>query len=294
MRKIGMIDVGSNTIKMAVYELQGKAFSQCWYHAEYAYLVDCIQDHVMTEEGIQRASRMIGGFQRKANELGCGQVYCFSTASLRWVENQQQVIGRVREACGVEIHPITGEEEAWYNFLSMKAAVSEPSFLGGDLGGGSAQLFCCEKGELKSSQSFPIGALKLKGRFVSGDYPTAAEAAAMQQYVGETIGQWEPALTSRCIYFMGGSMRLIARLLGAGDREPVGLDAMKGLLCRYLSDLSAMEREVSQVQPERLNTLLPGLGILCAIGERFGAEQFCYLQNSVREGLLIQRFLDHD
>jgi exopolyphosphatase/guanosine-5'-triphosphate,3'-diphosphate pyrophosphatase len=291
VHKIGLIDVGSNTIKMAVYSVEGKQFVQDWYHAEYAYLVSCMEQGNLSQEGIRRAGDVIGQFAQKAKELNCEQVYCFSTASLRWVKNQEEVIRAVRETAGIQIHPISGEEEARYNFLSMRAAVKEDTFIGGDLGGGSAQLFYCQQGNYGGCESFPIGALKLKEEFVAGAYPDPDEMGRIKDHVKKTIAQFGKGAAFSRLYMMGGTMRLASQLLGAKQGEPVLLNQMNELLNRYLSDLSAMEREVSAIQPERKNTILPGLGVLTGLAEQLGAQELVYLQVSVREGLLMDRFL---
>lgn len=290
--RIGLIDLGSNTIKLAIYEVLEDSFHQIYYDAEYAYIVGWIENHCLRPEGIEKIIEVISHYQRIAEEFEIGSMFpetmldCFSTASLRYIENQQEVIHKVAQKTGVLIHPISGQQEALYNFLGMKRVAFADRFLGGDLGGGSLQLFVCKDRTLAAERSFPLGSLKLYHEFVEDLFPTRKEAAAICQYVQNTICHQMDTERFSSIFLMGGTTRFIVKLLG--ETEQFSVRQLEQRIEEFLQDPQAAKQQIEAVIPERLKTILPGMLILHTVAGLFSVETIHYTENSVREGYLTE------
>lgn len=290
MKKIGLIDLGSNTIKLAVYQRSQTGWEQIFYDSSYAYVIRFVKDDLLTQEGIEKIISTLQTYQVTATSMGCEELQCFSTASLRNIHNQAEVIAQVKKASGITILPISGKDEAYYNFLSM-SKVAGDTFLGGDMGGGSMQLFVGEKKKLQKHHSFPLGALKIYGQFVSGSFPTPAEAEAISSFVTTSLSEegFLPQHGTETLYFMGGSTRVICAILKATNGR-FSKQELETLLARYLSDPALAETQIKKICPERLQTVLPGMIILNSVCDYFQIRQIVYTSNSVREGYLLHHF----
>lgn len=290
--KIALLDLGSNTIKMAAYQLDGGSFQQIYYHATFAYVIGFVENNRLSDEGVDKIIATICYYKKAAALLGCDRMDCFSTASLRFIDNRDAVIDEVERQTRLRIQAISGEQEAYYNFLSMKLIAGEDSFVGGDLGGGSLQLFACQNGQLAGERSFPLGALKLYKQFVQGDFPTKAEADALCAFVRETLeaSGFYTDFTNETLYFMGGTVRMIAGILDkkTGNFTKSDLDALTE---RFLNDWDYARAEIMRTVPERLHTILPGMLVIGTACAYLGCTRICYTQNSVREGYLLEHYL---
>ena len=214
-KPVGVIDIGSNTVLGVVFRWdEAKKSYRCWTLADsltvHAGLIRYVENGRMTAEGfgvLGSALEQVKGFFAGK---GAGQTAAFATASLRGVENFPEAAAAA-EKYGFTLTLLSGEEEAKCDFDGMlqemdwlEAAGGPPfpeSGVGLDLGGGSGQLLGftsrSETG-LQDFGSFPIGCLKLKRQFVSGDgaSPTDAELQSVKAF---TVGQMETLSTVRSI-----------------------------------------------------------------------------------------------
>ncbi len=289
--RYALIDLGSNTIKLAVYDINGRDFKQIHYELRYGYVVANIGDGVLTKKGIDTIAEILIYFKGKALSLGAKKITCFSTASLRFIKNRDDVIKRIYDLTGIEINAISGEEEAYYNFLSIKYATGENSFIGADLGGGSCQVICCENGSLKKSVSLPLGCLKLFGQFVKGEFPDKSEKTAIEEYVKENLkGSFSPESVSDSLFLIGGSARTITRILNVGERFSTQL--LTALTEDALKNTKEFKETILKLEPKRINTILPGMITINTLAEYLRINTITLIDTSVREGYLIDKVLE--
>ena len=286
--RLGLIDLGSNTVKLALYEVQGSTFKQLDFQARFVKILNYIQNGLLSQEGVLRLVEVLLEYQELCRKNQVEQLECFSTASLREIENQAQVIAQVQKETGITIHPITGEQEAHYNLLGMRLTATEDSFLGQDLGGGSTQIFTWIQGKPGPSQSFFLGALKMKQQFVAGELPTREEAQAIQKKAKEVLQAADAfrGLSFSTLYLMGGSARLLKQLLHGQDGR-ISAEAMVELKERYLDHPDQAKAEILAADPGRLTTCLPGMLVILTGVELFSVKTVQISTSSVREGWLL-------
>jgi len=286
--KTALIDLGSNTIKYSVYEVNGSDFSFVCYDVEYAYIISCVENDLLSEEGVLRIVHALRRFEAAAKEVGCEEIVCFSTASLRYIKNRDAVIDAVYEKTGLRILPISGEEEAHYNALSMKLIAKSNSFSGADLGGGSLQLFSFEKDRITARGSLALGALKLYKEEVKGRFPTVSEQQAIRARVRQTLAAAAPIQNaSDPLYFMGGSVRMMAHLI-KGCEAPFAVDELEALLDCWNRNPKEAERAIAATVPERAQTIWPAMLVVLETAAYLGIHTIYPTTNSVREGYLME------
>ena len=82
-----IIDIGSNTIRLSVYQLQEGTIIPLLHKKTMAGLASYIQDGWMSEEGIHTAIRVLNQYRSLLEHLSIQQVSVFATASLREISN---------------------------------------------------------------------------------------------------------------------------------------------------------------------------------------------------------------
>lgn len=289
---IGLLDLGSNTIKLAVYEVENGRYTNRYYDATYAGIIGFVEQNRLTAEGITKIIAVLNAYKPVAEQQGCSVLDCFSTASLRYIENQSEVLDAVEQATGLEIRPLSGEEEALFNAYSMRRVVPAGRFVGADLGGGSLQLFCWQEGLPIEGESYPLGALKMYKQFVSGTFPTVNEMMAIKAFVLHTLEQGCFKQGSRILYQMGGTARMIAQMLGGGDRFTV--TELETAITGMISNHTLAENTIAAVNPDRRLTILPGMIVIYAMADYLQANTVVYTQNSVREGFLLAHYIERN
>lgn len=295
--KYAVIDIGSNTMRTVIYELIQNDFAVIINEKEFAELLSYIEDEVLLPEGIYRLVTILKRMKTLCEETNCQEIYCFSTASLRDIRNQKEVVDTVKDETGIEIDLLSGCDESFYDYIGLKAAIERSEGLGFDLGGGSAQLFYYNDESLVKSLSEPIGTLAMYNRFVKGLFPNSKARRKIAKHVRkylELSGDFQ-GFGQEVLYGMGGTARALAQV----HRHLLGNDAP--VMDYHISkqDLEEIDQTItglglngikllSRILPERLVTFMPGLVVIKELMEFTGAKTLVIVEYGVREGYLIE------
>ena len=90
-----MIDIGSNTIRMAIYEIKGGHATQVMKRKHTVGLSAYVKDGVMQEEGIRRAAEVVMEYRDFLEGMGIGHVVAFTTAALRNAKNSAEAVAAI-------------------------------------------------------------------------------------------------------------------------------------------------------------------------------------------------------
>lgn len=292
---LGIIDIGSNTVRLIVYEKRDGEYRKRHGQKEFMGLLNFVKDGRLNGEGMSRLWKTLREMKQLSDDLHCDRLSCFATASLRGLENQQEVLEQIEEKTGLIVRVLSGEEEARCDYLGLRQAIGPLSGAACDLGGGSCQLFSFDTKEMLSSASLPLGCLKLTNRFQQGAHLTEPEARMLAAYVTEELEAC-PALRNQrteTFYLIGGAGRAMAKAhrhlmyserpvdgYTLGRREAEQLAA--ALFCS--PDLARIT--LAMTAPERSRIFLTGLFTLLLAATHFDAAKLCVTGNGVREGYL--------
>ena len=297
--KCGIVDVGSNTIRLSIYHWEGQKFKLLMNKKEMAGLAGYIKNGLLSDSGILVACRVLAGFKALLRNFDIADLYVFGTASLRNIVNTEEALETIEAVTGIKVEVLSGADEAAFSFLGATVGGGAPgSGMLADVGGGSTELVAYQDGAITSGCSLPMGSLSLFTKHVSGLFPTKEERKAIRSDVKEEL---EKAKTAglRCSHLtgVGGTFRAAAKLcndLSGADPDnriiPAGeIHALyKGLKKGDQDTLRQILRSV----PDRVHTILPGLAILTAILDAYEVSTVSVSACGVREGYLLRRVME--
>ena len=110
--KIPLTDLGSNTVRMSVYEAEGSRFRPLFSEKRMAGLASYVEEGLLSAEGINRACQVLKEFQWLLEQLHLPAMAVFATASLRNIGNTAEAVAVIRQRTGLEVDVISGELEA--------------------------------------------------------------------------------------------------------------------------------------------------------------------------------------
>ena len=297
--KCGIVDVGSNTIRLSIYHWEGQKFKLLMNKKEMAGLAGYIKNGLLSDSGILVACRVLAGFKALLRNFDIADLFVFGTASLRNIVNTEEALETIEAVTGIKVEVLSGADEAAFSFLGATVGGGAPgSGMLADVGGGSTELVAYQDGAITSGCSLPMGSLSLFTKHVSGLFPTKEERKAIRSDVREEL---EKAKTAglRCSHLtgVGGTFRAAAKLcndLSGADPDnriiPAGeIHALyKGLKKGDQDTLRQILRSV----PDRVHTILPGLAILTAILDAYEVSTVSVSACGVREGYLLRRVME--
>ena len=296
--KCGIVDVGSNTMRLSIYHWEGRRFKLLMNKKEMAGLAGYIKEGVLSDSGILVACRVLAEYRALLANFDIGELHVFGTAPLRNIVNTEEALDTIRAVTGVGVEVLTGAEEAALSFLGATVGGGAPAAgLLADIGGGSTELVAYENSTITSGCSLPMGSLSLFTGCVSGLFPTKEERRALR---GRVEAELEKARTAgvRCAHLtgVGGTIRAAAKLCndlsGADpDNRVIPAEELRGLYRELKRGDRAALRQILRAAPDRVHTILPGLVILNAVVKSYGVETLSVSACGVREGYLLRRVM---
>ena len=124
MSLYGVVDIGSNTVVLLVYGMNSGKPEIIRYESEPVHLVSYIKDGHMQAAGIEKTAAVVKRYQDILNEYDVTARGGFVTEPWRGIDNSQEMLDRFR-VDGLEIVPLTGRQEAEYDFLGSRLDCSD-------------------------------------------------------------------------------------------------------------------------------------------------------------------------
>lgn len=287
---IAVIDIGSNSVRLVVYEALTRSPTPLFNEKVLAGLGRKVQStRRLAPDAMERAFAALRRFRSLCDLLQVGDVLAVATAACRDAENGPAFLAEAERICRTKIELLTGEREAELSALGVVSGIHDADGLVGDFGGGSLELVDICGDELNGRLTLPLGGLALRDR--AGDSLRRAEkivADALADVAVLDKGAGRP------FYAVGGAWRALARLHMAQTGYPLHvthgyvIEAEQAFgLSRLLrkSDPEALAR--TGAVSEARKPLLPyGALVLEALARRARPSRIVISVLGLREGLL--------
>ena len=294
----GVIDIGSNSIRLCIYKADANLLQRVMDKKTMAGLARYVHQGALQQEGIDRATETLKDYKQILADFGIDQVYAFATASLRNVNNRDQVLQQLGERGGLTPEVLSGEEEARLDFVGATSALPMSQGMLIDIGGGSTELVRFAGERIDALVSLPMGSLNLYVTHVSGLLPDRRERKAMQAAVREALDKlgWKAQDDVTDLCGVGGTVRGLFRIARELYNLPVGTRTLPAEDVHNIAKILKKGEDESyqliyRMVPERMLNMLPGLLILDEVVSRFGLRTLTLSDRGVREGYLIDRVL---
>jgi exopolyphosphatase / guanosine-5'-triphosphate,3'-diphosphate pyrophosphatase len=148
-----------------------------------------INNSIITAEGMARALQCIKNFKSRCDELGVQEIRALGTSALRNATNANEFSRLVKEATGIIIEIISGNDEARFIYQGVRAAVplGRVKNLIVDIGGGSVEFIMGNESEIFWKQSIEVGGQRLLERFHQHDPISSDELNALDEYLKQSL-----------------------------------------------------------------------------------------------------------
>ena len=207
-RPVAVLDIGSNSVRLVVYERHARALTPLYNEKSACALGRGLAaSGRLAYESIDRALTAIQRFALVTRLMRVGQVHVLATSAVREAENSKVFVDAVTEIMGAEVRVLSGEEEA--HFASLGVISGMPDFVGvvGDLGGGSLELSAISAGHDSSGETHELGVIRLQDD--AGGSPAKAQAITRQRLKTSRLAREAPGGVFCAI---GGTWRSLAKV----------------------------------------------------------------------------------
>ncbi len=287
---IAVIDIGSNSVRLVVYEGLTRSPTPIFNEKVLAGLGREVQSTgLLAPEAVATAFASLKRFRALCDTLQVKRVLGVATAACRDARNGEAFIAEAERICRTKIDVLSGKREAQLSALGVVSGMHKPDGIVGDLGGGSLELIDVHGHAIRSGITQPLGGLALQD--ASGKSIKKAEKIVERALSGVSFLK---AGKDRTFYAVGGAWRALASLHMAQTGYP--LHVMHGYRIRAKDAIEFCDL-VHRVHPDSLsrievvaNARRPLLGyaalVLEQVVRRAKPEAVEISALGVREGLL--------
>jgi exopolyphosphatase/guanosine-5'-triphosphate,3'-diphosphate pyrophosphatase len=289
-RPLSIIDIGSNSIRLVVYEGVARSPTVLFNEKMLAGLGrGIVTTGKLDPEAVKRAVEEFRRFRALSDQAGAEELHVIATAAAREAENGLDFIHRAEEILKTKIRVLSGREEAYYSALGVISGFHPASGIAGDLGGGSLELVDVNGERIGDGITLPLGGLRLQD-MAKGSPLDAAKIARKELGRAKLLKGGE----GRAFYCVGGTWRNLARLhmnavgypLSVMHHYELGVESSAAFLRQVAKGDMDKIKGIERVSKNR-RTLLPyGAAVLQEIVNAMKPSKIIVSALGVREGFL--------
>ena len=289
-RDVAVIDIGSNSVRLVVYCLDGRAIWTVYNEKVLAGLgSELVQTGRLSVRGVQDALSALRRFGALLEAVRPAKTLVAATAAVREAKDGADFVRQVLAETGLCVTILSGEDEARYSALGVLAGTPAASGLVGDLGGASLELTRVDAGAVGVGTSLPLGPFNLRGS--DGFDPVRARLRSAKVVEGVS-----GTFSAHTLYAVGGGWRNLALLQMYIASYPLrivhqyemsAVDALDAARFIARQSKGSLER-IEGLSKRRLETLPYAAVVLETLIEKLGLKRIVLSAYGLREGLLLE------
>ena len=292
-----IVDIGSNTIRLIIFDINEnkKNFKKVLNKKYTAGLITYVHDGELSGKGIKKLIKTLSSIKNIVIELNVDTFSPFATASLRNLENTEEVLEEVKKDLDIDIDVLEQVEEAFLGNVGIRSEIKVDSGISVDIGGASTEVVYFEEDGPREYINLKTGSLLLFGENVSRILPKKSEIRAIEKSVIRELNSSHFSSKENKLIGIGGTIRttgkVIADLWNEDEKKFTLKDIYK--LLNLIKDRNTETiRSIIRTNPARIHTLIPGIIILKILMEKLGIDEIEVSDNGIREGYLIYKVLE--
>ncbi len=301
MARYAAIDIGSNSVRLAVAEVEaGRPPRPLAVDRE----VTRLGESVFTAGSVSReAMTLVEGalarFRRTYETLHIDAARAVATSAIRDAANQAEFLERASAAAGIPVEVISGVEESRLIHDGVQASWPhrDQSVLMIDIGGGSAEVIVSDLGRMSAAVSKPLGAVRLTEMFLRRDPPREEDLVRLHAFIDQKIASMmrktSDVVVDRVIATSATAAAVVCATNGVGRREREAADRMRATtasverLVKELAGKSVLaRRKIPGIGPRRAEIVVAGAAVLLRLLRAYGAKSVYYSTAGVRDGII--------
>ncbi|MDF2922993.1 MAG: Ppx/GppA family phosphatase [Paenibacillaceae bacterium] len=298
--RIGIIDIGSNSIRLVIYEVTGVyAYRVIDENKESARLSGKIdQDGKMKRADMMAIVQTLNHFKMLCQANRANSIRAVATAAIRNAANSQEILDVLRQYTEMDIEILPGDEEARLGFLGMINTMDIQDGLVIDIGGGSTEVSLFLNRTLIHSISFTFGSVNTTKKYTKDGVVDQESITRIRQMVTAALSKepWIKGHKGLPLIGLGGTIRTVCKLDQREKKYSLPLTHNYRLeaeaVDRLLAELGPMpvERRKKRdgMTSSRADIIVPGLIILQTVFEFADAAHYIVSGSGLRDGLFFE------
>ncbi|MCQ2228497.1 MAG: hypothetical protein MJZ13_01980 [Bacteroidales bacterium] len=301
---LGIIDIGTNTINLAIASVEGDQYQIIYSGKEAAKMgKGGINEGKITPEAIERGMTAIGHHMDTINMFKVDKTIAIGTSALRNCSNGVDFANMVKDKYGIEVKIISGEDEAQmiYDGVKQVMPIGSDRVLILDIGGGSCEFILANKDGIIWKHSFELGMARLLDKFTPSDPITPQEIKSIEMYLRQEMTPLYEALhnyPTTTLIGTSGSFDTIATIVAAIKHPHLNVKLSTSYNIRVpnfeevhrkiISSTAAQRSEMKQMDPSRIDLIVVGSLFINFVVREMRIEHIFQCGYALKQGAVYQ------
>ena len=301
MQRIAIIDIGSNSARLVVSHIyKNGAYNMVYNQKEALRLSQKVDgQNMLTEEAFTSTIDTMRSFAHMCKVYQADKTIAVATAAIRNATNGAELVAKVAEETGIQLHIISGKTEAYISYLGVINTLDVKNGIIFDLGGGSTELILFKNRKILESVSLPLGAVNTTGMFNIRNEMPPNVYNDVSAFVMSRLNQY-PWLKQNNLPLIGvgGTARTVAKIIQRAKKYPATkihnyaypVQTFRSFFNKLRLTNLEQRKKISGLSAERSDIILAGSSIISCLLEATGAKKLITSGCGLREGLFYDYY----
>ncbi len=299
MVKLASIDLGSNSTRLLIAEVDGQGFNVLVRkHVVTKMSANIEQTGVISTEAFKRVNSTLRDFKKLLIANDVEDVFVIGTAALRDANNSAEIIENIRKKYNFEVEVLSGHEEGITTSVGVLHFMQNTeNFLILDIGGRSTE-FIYEFENKIISKSLNLGVVTLSEKYFS-NLPISQELIDEAKLKIETELSYLDIKDKKNVIGVSGTALSLASIFldqkNFNEEElheiKIDIDNVQEINKRILKMSEAeIITKFRGIDPKRASTITSGIFLLEIILSHYSNSPIIISKNDILEGLILKKY----
>ncbi len=291
--RIGIIDIGSNSIRLVIYDQQKRSPVPIYNEKVMCALGKGLAaSGVLNPDGVEMAKDTLRRFLAMGRNMEITSLYVMATAAVRDAKDGESFVKYIEKTYDIDVDVISGKKEARLGAYGVCSSMYKPEGITGDLGGGSLELVWLEDGKIEDHTSILLGSLRMIDE-------TKGDRDKLRKLVDKRFAEltWLGDHKVPNFYAIGGSFRALARIYMTMNNYPLRIlheyKVESKKILNFVQELMTLSNEKIEKLPGSAARRVPQLPGAAIILEKIititKPEFIIFSASGIREGYLYEK-----
>ncbi|MDR3600606.1 MAG: exopolyphosphatase [Desulfosporosinus sp.] len=300
MKNIGVIDIGSNSMRLMLVEIGKKNYFRILDEAKETVRLgmDMTIDGGLDPIRMEKALSALTSFQSLCEGLGRCNIFPVATEAVRRASNQKEFLDMVKATLNMEIRVLSGAEEAYYDYFGVINSLDFANGLIMDIGGSSTELIWVKNKSKKEAISLPFGALTISNQFNLTEKMNSDTEKELNKYLASQFKKvtWLEGVKDLPLIGVGGTVRNIGRISRKTVNYPIDRSHNYQMESSEVFDIydsikyknAEQRRKIKGLSKERSDMFIGAFSVATALLTFCNNRQLIVSGSGLREGLIYE------
>lgn len=301
MQRIAIIDIGSNSARLVISHIyKNGAYNMVYNQKEALRLSQKVNEkNMLTEEAFTSTIETMKSFAYMCKIYKADKTIAVATAAIRNSSNGAELVQRVAEETGIQLHIITGNTEAYISYLGVINTLDVKDGIIFDLGGGSTELILFKDRKILESVSLPVGAVNTTAMFNTRNVMPPNVYSDVSFFIMSRLEAYPWVKQNGLpLIGVGGTARTVAKIIQRSKKYPATkihnysytVQTYREFFNNLRNTTLEQRKKISGLSSERSDIILAGSSIINCLFDATGAKRLITSGCGLREGLFYDYY----